>query len=150
MDATTLISTVKQQLADLIAHYKKATEDKKLTLAEVWELSTSAVAGVMRIVEAAGDFDGKSKKEVVLAFAADFYDQVIAPLDIPYVPSLIEGRVDAALKDVFLKLIDGAVESLVNIFNRTGWFDVPAGTNGANGGTAPSTPPINNGGFIPY
>ena len=49
-----------------------------------------------------------------------------------------------------VKLVDGAVESLVNIFNRTGWFDVPSGTNGANGGTAPSTPSINNGGFIPY
>lgn len=150
MDATTLIETVKQELADLIAHYKKATEDKKFTLAEVWEITTSAIAGVMRIVEAAGSFSGASKKEVVMAFASDFYDKVIAPLDIPYVPALIEGRVDAALKDVFLKLVDGAVESLVNIFNRTGWFDVPSGTNGANGGTAPSTPPINNGGFIPY
>lgn len=150
MDVTTLITTVRDQVAALIEHYKKVTEDKKLTLSEAWSLATSAVAGVMRIVEAAGDFDGKLKKEAVLLFAASFYDQVIAPLDIPYVPSLIENRmVDPALKEVFLKLVDGSVESLVNIFNRTGWFDVPAGENGANGGTSSVTPPL-NGGFIPY
>lgn len=150
MDVRMLVATVNDQVMDLLDHYKKVTEDRNLSLDEVWALTTSAIAGVMRIVEAAGDFDGPVKKEAVLAFASSFYDQVIAPLDIPYIPAMIENRlVDPALKNVFLQLVSGSVESLVNILNRTGWFDVEIGMNGANGGTAAVTPPISSG-FIPY
>lgn len=151
MDAATrtAYTSVAKQIDEIIAHYKQLTKDG-WTVDEVWEMTQSGIASFMKVIETIGGISAQQKKAVVLEAASRFYDRVIAPLDIPRVPEFLETRlVDPAIKNFFLKLVSGAVDSLTNIFNRVGWSDVPPGVNGANGGTVPSTPPTPSG-FVPY
>lgn len=146
---TDLYALISQQVNEIIAHYKEKAKDG-WTLSEVWQLMQSATASFMKLAESFNEYTGDEKKKAVLKAAELFYDQVIAPIDIPTIPSFLETTlVDPAIRKLFLKLTDGAIDALTNLFNRVGWYDVPAGTNGANGGTVPSTVPTASG-FVPY
>lgn len=144
-----LFDAVLPQVDEIISHYKTLAKDG-WTVTEIWELAQSGVASFMRLVEAAGEYTSVEKRDAVLKAAALLYDRVIAPLDIPNVPEFLErSLVDPAIKKFFLQLVAGAIDSLTNVFNRVGWDDATPGTNGANGGTIPSTPPTPSG-FVPY
>ncbi len=52
-------------------------------------------------------------KETVLKAAADAYDKYVAPIDIPYVPNLIEPLVDEQLKQIFLTSVGRVYDALV-------------------------------------
>lgn len=144
--ANELYDAVKEEIAGIIAKYKEVAKDG-LTLPEIFSLITSATGSFVRVMEVSGR-DGTVKKEAALIAAELFYDQVIAPLDIPHVPGFIETSVvDPALKKVFMAAVNGMIDSLVKIFNRSGWGDTGASAdNGTSVGDAAAAPP----GFVPY
>ena len=51
-------------------------------------------------------------EDEVVAFAKGIYDTTIAPLDIPYVPNLIEARVDKLIWQAAEALIRAAIPDL--------------------------------------
>lgn len=157
--AVTLLDSVKAQVQGVIDYYKSASRDG-MTPAEWVELLSSAVASFMRLFEQLTPASGDDKKAAVLYAVELLYDQVIAPINISYVPDVIEKTlVDPILKQVVLHLASGLIDSFANIFNRTGWFDVPPGTNGGKTQPAqptpapvpaPPMPPQLPPGFVPY
>jgi hypothetical protein len=121
MDATqAIIENLKHDFDALVVQYKADAKDG-MSVAEIWSLALGAVASLVRLVEGvAPTMGGADKKTAVLQLAASFYDQVLAPLDIPYVPEPLERMiVDPTIKKIFLQLVGGSVDRLVQIFNRT-------------------------------
>jgi hypothetical protein len=137
--STAAYDAVTRAVSSLIAKYRILSADG-LTLAELASLGADAVADAVTAFEAIGGLTGHEKKQAALGFADVFYDQVIAPIDIPRIPEFVETRVvDPALKQLFLKLAEGLVESLVKLFNQVGW---PAPPPGPGPAPAPPAPPL--------
>jgi len=115
-DAQGLIKTV-------IDAYKKSVSTDGLSFKDTMTLVCNATATFVRLIE---NFkaSGTVKKETVHLAVSEFYDQVIAPLDITGVPNFMEGMVDTAIKHMILTLIDMWIDSLVNIFNKLGWGEL--------------------------
>mgnify|MGYP007071614580 CR=1 FL=1 len=77
------------------------------------------LAEAIRQVEAlVGAGNGETKKELVLQACELFYDNFVAPMDIPFVPNLIvEPYVDAKLRTLVRPLCGPLVDVLVAAFN---------------------------------
>jgi hypothetical protein len=137
-----------------ITHYTDLAKDK-LTLAEVGGLLTSAAASFLRIFKDANGL-GADTKETILEILGVLFDRIAPRVDIPWVPEVIESRVvDPKLRKAILHFADGAIDSLIGIFNRTGWVDVVPGVNGTPAAPAGETPPVIPGterltAFTPY
>lgn len=140
-----LYDSVTKELNALLAHYKTLAKDG-MTFAEIWELANNAINSATRIVaEAKQEFGDADMVDAILHFAEELYDQVIAPIDLPKVPNLIETRfVDPAIKYLYMQLITGAIKSIVNLLNRKAPTAPVAPTP-----DVPATPDA-PAGFIPY
>lgn len=53
-------------------------------------------------------------KDLVLKAAGDAYDKYVAPIDIPFVPNLIEPMVDAQLRSLFLGAVGRMYDALAS------------------------------------
>lgn len=145
MTGQELFSAIRGEIDKLIAHYKQSASDG-LSLPEVFNLFSDFVASCVRIVDlfaarSSHKILGADKKAAVLAAVGVFYDNVIAPLDIPYVPELLEKRfVDPALRSLFLRLAEGLIDTLVAMLNRATGGGGSTDGGGSTGGD----------GFVPY
>jgi hypothetical protein len=129
---------VKRELEGLIGKYKDYARDG-LSWTEVWSLTTAAVAAFIRVADSADPDQPLDHKAVVLEACAAFYDSVLAPIDIPKVPNLIEGSlVDPALRSLWLSAAEGVYDVLREWISTTPKTEQPA--------EAPKAPP----GFVPY
>ncbi len=115
-----LLAGIKESVDKIVAEYKKSAADG-LSFSEVFSLASNAVATFVELVELAGG-TSEEKKAAVLEAVELFYDEVIAPLDIKQIPNFIEPMLDNALKGLILVFADGAIDSIVNVFNKIGWF----------------------------
>lgn len=146
-----LYDDLKAAIDKIIADYKAANADGKLSFSEIFELVGNAVATFVQLVETYGGTSGAEKKAAVLQAIEQLFDEVIIPIDIKGIPNFLEPIADRALKQLVLALADGWIDSIVNIFNKTGW-GVPGGAPTGD----PSTPPAEPGvpglppGFEPY
>lgn len=105
----------------IIAEYKASRADGKLTFNEMLTLVYNASATFIKLVESVKPGPNATKKEIVLAAVAQFYDVVVAPIDIAGVPNLLEGPIDSVLRSLVLSLASAWIDALVNIFNKIGW-----------------------------
>lgn len=107
----------------VIDTYKKSVTTDGLSFKDAVTLVYNATATFVRLIE---NFtaNGEIKKETVKLAVTQFYDQVIAPVDIKGIPNLMEGMVDNAIKYTILMFIDMWIDSLVNIFNKLGWGEL--------------------------
>lgn len=109
-------------VADIIAKYKAAISDGKVTFAEVFALANAAVMDLVTAAEKFLGTAGPDKKTAVLQALSDFIDRVITPIDLPYVPNLvIESAVDASIKTLLLAAADRSIDLLVTFFQSNGW-----------------------------
>lgn len=108
-----LYQSIATFVADTKAKLAEAQADGKVTWTEAFVLFADAGE---RLVNAAEMLDvaGADKKTAVLAALATFFDDVIAPLDIPSVPNLLESTVvDPAMRMVFLGMAGWVIEIFV-------------------------------------
>ncbi len=100
-----------------------ALEGKPFTISDAWNLFQTALAEIVKIIEAVlTDVSGAEKKAIALQYLDKFYDDVIVKLDIPYVPSALEPVVKKVFKKLFMYLANGAIDATVNIFKKLGVF----------------------------
>jgi hypothetical protein len=108
-----LYSVVAEQIAALRAEYAAAKSDGKVTAAEMFRLFTVGIEALVKAASALS-MPGAEKKAAVMEAVAKLYDEVLAPIDLPYVPEFVEASVlDPALKKLALLAADGLVEFFV-------------------------------------
>lgn len=112
---------VKDSVEDIIDQYKATTTDGKMTYGEVSSLAFNAAASFVHLIESFGFSDGETKKGMVLAAVSRFYDFVVAPIDIQFIPDPLEGLADQAIKGVLLATTNASIDAIVHIFNVMGW-----------------------------
>jgi hypothetical protein len=145
-----VLAAIKKAIVDTIGYYKTLAADG-LSLADLWAMTTRAVTTFVQIVEQAKSATGEQKKAVVMAAAAEFYDRVLGPYDIPKLPDFIEtGIVDPALRTLWLTLVNGLVDAVVAVFNKYGGWFTPAATTPPPQPATPGLPPGLPSGFTPY
>lgn len=113
---------LEQTILAMIDRYKGCTADGKITYSEVLGLLYNGAATLVRLVEIAGQGSRAEKKQLVLAGLDKFYDTMIAPIDIIGVPNMLEPMVDSTIKSLLLSTIDGATDSIFNVFEKMGWI----------------------------
>jgi hypothetical protein len=116
-----LFSKLQVSIDQIIADYRKANEDGKLSFSEIFTLVGNAVATFVHLMETFGEGTGAEKKAAVLLAVDKFFDEVITPIDIKGIPNFLEPVFDSSLKNLVMALADGWVDTLVNIFDRLGW-----------------------------
>jgi hypothetical protein len=116
-----LSSSLSSAIDNIIAEYKASRVDGKLTFNEMLTLVYNASATFIKLVETVKPGPNATKKEIVLAAIAQFYDVVVAPIDIAGVPNLLEGPIDSVLRSLVLSLASAWIDAIVNIFNKIGW-----------------------------
>jgi hypothetical protein len=102
--------------------YKAAIKDGKLSFGEVLTLLYNAVATFVQLAEKLlPELKGPDKKAKVVKAVGDFYDQVLAPIDIAAIPNFLEPMVDSAIRSLIMTIAAAAVDSTVNVFNAVDW-----------------------------
>ncbi len=133
----------------IIKKYSKGVEDGKLTFAETWTLFQNGIATLVQLAQKYQGYTGEQKKEAVLEALGRLYDEVIAPIDLKGIPNFLEGIVDGALRQLMMTFASPAIDSMVNVFNKTGWGSGDQ-TPTAVPESGPQGPQGTPSGFTPY
>jgi len=84
-----------------------------LDFSEIAQLVRETVEAFVRVVAAVRE-NPADIKATVLGLCGKFYDEVIAPLDIPQIPDWLErGVVDPTCKQVFLAMIEAFLDYVI-------------------------------------
>lgn len=108
-----LYQSIEQFVTDTKAAYDVARADGNVTASEAFDLFIDCVR---RLVTIASEFavPGADKKAAVMAAVDKLYDAVLAPIDLPYIPEVVERTViDPALKKGVLFVSDRLIELFV-------------------------------------
>lgn len=98
-------------------------EVKKVAIAEAWKILQLIVARLVRIIEeVAVSWSGKEKKELAMSIIENAYDKLFTVIDIPMVPSLVEGYLHSYVKKIILILVSATIDSTVTTFREIGIF----------------------------
>lgn len=116
-----LYDKLQDSITQIIADYKAANADGKLSFTEIFTLVGNAVASFVHLTENFGEGSGPEKKAAVIAAIDKLFDEVITPIDIKGIPNFLESIFDSSLKKLVLALADGWIDTLVKVFNRLGW-----------------------------
>lgn len=112
---------ISASVSGLIASYKAAQSDGKVTLSEVWQLTGQAIQEIVQLTQRL-QVPGADKKRAALEAVEKFIDDFITPLDLPYIPNfVVEPIVDNAVKQMVMTAADGLIEAAVSLFDQYGW-----------------------------
>jgi len=157
-----LYDVLKTQFEAVLAHYRAALADKKLTLLEKLKLAALALGSLVKVAELGSDSTGEEKKAAVTKMALRLWDEVLAPIDIPRVPDLLEQTVvDPVIRMLIPLLVNLGIDTLVSMFNHDKtWIPEPTPPADpapapvpADPGVVPANEPADSGlppGFVPY
>lgn len=116
---------IRTSVSRLVDQFNQSRSDGVITLSEIWQMTGRAVSEIVQITNSL-KVSGPEKKEAALEAFEQFVDNVIVPLDLPYVPNLIvEPIVDKALKSMLMAAANGLIDAAVSLFNQVGWPNRP-------------------------
>ncbi len=119
---STLYDLLKQEIDRIVTMFEDAKADSHVTLEEIWTLTTEVISSLVKVAEEWGGA-GTDKKQAVLDGISLFYDEVIAPIDIKWVPNLVEPAVDRVVKSLFMQVVDGVIDGVVGLLNKEQVFE---------------------------
>jgi len=100
-------------LEKLRAEVAVISEDGKITFSEVVQFAVRATQLFYTELSTVTALDAVSRKEVTMLALDEFYLKVIAPLDIPYVPTFVESSfLDPMLGKLWHQAADGLYEAI--------------------------------------
>jgi hypothetical protein len=121
-----IYTNLKDYFEEITEHYQALAVDGKFSFGDAMLLMGKASASFIQVVERFTEIaNGPDKKQAVLEALDHFYDDVIKPLDLQGVPNLIEPIVDSAIKQLVLTIASASIDTLVAVFNKTGWNPEP-------------------------
>ena len=115
---------IKEKVDEVVGEYKKAVEDGTLEFSEALQLAILAGSSFVKLAAEIPDAKGEDKKAAVRKALMRFYDEIIAPLDIPKIPGFVENRiVDPAVRAIWGIVIDAVIDALVKLLRELGAID---------------------------
>lgn len=122
---------IKVKMQELVVSAKAKAADGKITLAEGWQLLQEGVQDAVYIVDQL-QVSGVDKKALVLQAAQQLYDNVIAPIDIPFIPNLVvEPIVDRVIGQMIQPMLSGMIEAALNLLRSGKTLALKGPTTGA-------------------
>jgi hypothetical protein len=112
-----LYEVVKTQIDAVVAEAKASLSDNKLSISEVWALTTKVIGAFVMIMNEL-DIDNADKKAIVLKAAERLYDEVIAPIDIAAIPNAVEPLVDKLGRSAFVEIVSGVIDGTVAVIKK--------------------------------
>lgn len=105
-----VLNQVRESLAAIIERRRAAIIEAPVALdtKTVFNQVIGFIGDLVQLVQSTGA-DNDAKREAVLAAVAEFYDRVIAPLDLPG-PDVV---IDPILRVAVLKLADWSIDGIV-------------------------------------
>jgi|TARA_R110000868_G_scaffold353568_3_gene614779 hypothetical protein len=105
-------------LEKLRAEVHVISEDGKITFSEVVQFAFRATQLFYSELAPINALDPVARKEVTMLALDEFYLRVIAPLDIPYVPTFVESSIlDPMLGKLWHQAADGLYESIESMLS---------------------------------
>ena len=106
---------------DTIIKFAKERLSQFFSFGDLFTNLDDAIRELILLVEQFS-VDGADKKKLVLDAVLKFYDNVLAPIDLPYIPNIgVEPMIDAALRRVIEKYAGNLIDRIVDRFNKTKW-----------------------------
>jgi hypothetical protein len=107
----------------VVAAKESLKEVKRVSIAEAWKLLQLTVAHIVQLLEKTADtLSGPEKKAIAVEFLSGFYDKVFVVVDLPFVPSLVEGIIHSYVKKILMIMVGASIDATVTIFKNTGIF----------------------------
>jgi hypothetical protein len=130
-DTVDVATLVKVKLQEIVDSAKAKFADKKITLAEGWQLLQESTAAAVYVVDQL-NVEGADKKAMVLQLAQQLYDNVIAPIDIPFVPNFgVEPIVDKVIGQMIQPILGAMIEASLNLLRSGKTLAVVTPTTGS-------------------
>jgi hypothetical protein len=112
---TTPYDKIKAEFDELVLKYKEAIADGKLSFSDALSLLLHGSFSIAQLLQNYVELDFEKRKAIGVDLAVQFYDEVIAPIDLP-LPNLIEPIFDRTLAAAipgFIGVIYDSVDALV-------------------------------------
>lgn len=127
MDSNILSIELSSKLQDLVNKVKSTlANNKSVAVTQAWGILQLAVAEAIQIIEDNNpSLKGSNKKEIALSMISNFYDKVFLVVSIPFVPVMFQPIIQKYIKILLMLLVSSTIDSMVEIFRKTGVFDDP-------------------------
>lgn len=115
------------QLNGLIDKVKNTlANSKSIAISTAWGILQIATAEVVQVIEDNNpSLKGSSKKEIALSMISTFYDKVFLVISIPFIPVVLQPIIQKYIKALLMLLVSSTIDSMVEIFRKTGVFADP-------------------------
>lgn len=111
------MAELSKAIDEIIKKYQELVGDGSLSLSDIISLMAAASSTLWKLVKAYA-IPSNDRKGVVLEAMDKFYDEVIRPIDISFIPNFIEPFVDSWLKQLLLFIVGGWISALGGILDR--------------------------------
>jgi hypothetical protein len=115
--------SLEQALELVVAKYRAAMEDGKLTWDEMVKLTFFAVALITRLAESDKDMSGADKKKMAIESLLKIFDSFVANITLPGVPAFFQPLVKSFLRETLAQVASPLIDALVELWNKIGWGD---------------------------
>jgi hypothetical protein len=125
MDNVILSIEYSSKLEELITKVKTVlSSTKEIAISQAWGILQLAVAETIQTIEDNNpSLKGSNKKEIAMNMISNFYDKVFLVVNIPFLPAILQPIIQKYIKALLMLLVSSTVDSMVEIFRRTGIFD---------------------------
>ena len=115
---------IEEELGKTVEDIKNSlSEVKSVAIAEVWKILQLLIGKLVRIIEkTAVDWSGAEKKALAMSLLEGVYDKLFSVIDIPMVPSIIEGYLHSYVKKILMILVSSTIDATVTTFRDIGVF----------------------------
>lgn len=115
---------IQPEIQRTVNQIKDTLQDiKKVALSEAWKILQVLVAKIITSIEyAANDWSGPEKKQLAMDLLSDAYDKLFSVIDIPGIPSFLEGYLHKYVKSLLMILLSSAIDAMVATFRDIGIF----------------------------
>jgi len=115
---------VNEELKKLETETKNSIKEiKNIAINQAWKILQLTIASTIQIIEkSAEDMAGKDKKTIALNAISKFYDNVFMVVNVPFIPSILEGMLHKYVKIFLMSLVGSSIDAMVTTFRQVGIF----------------------------
>lgn len=108
--------SVKVEFDKIIFKYKELISDGTLSFSDAFSLSMFGLGVAITVLQPYTEMPYVQRKIYASQLAQQFYDEVVAPLDLP-IPNFIESFVDKQISNMIPALVEMAFDAIHGIIN---------------------------------